>query len=164
MATLVTRDQWQAYMLTETSQSGDVYSLIGEGFTNFAESKNPKEYSRQYIHEKTERADVVGYAPSIAYSCDLHTGDACCERIAEITDTEAIGADALVDIVTVNLWEQVDTTTTVTYKAYKRKYSVIPDGKGDGTDAMIYTGTLKANGDIISGKFALETKTFTADT
>ena len=160
MSVLVTRDQWQAYMDAGEANT-PAFSLVGEGFTSFSESKNPKEYSRQYVHEKTERSDVVGYAPSISYSVDLHTGDPCCEKIAKITDSEAIGAAALVTIVTVNLWEE-DSSTTGSFKAYKRTYSVIPDGKGDGTDAMIYTGTLKANGDAVEGLFALQTKTFTA--
>lgn len=161
MSTLVTRDQWQAYMNTGTADKAE-FNLIGEGFTSFAEAKNPKEYSRQYVHEKTERADVVGYAPSISYSADMYSGDPCVEKIAQITDEECIGADALVDIVTVNLWEKG--TAEGTFVAYQRKYSVIPDGKGDGTEALIYTGTLKANGEATKGTFAMATKTFTADT
>lgn len=157
MSTLITRDQWLAYMDTGTSDSPE-FNLIGEGFTSFSEAKNPKEYSRQYVHEKTERADVVGYAPSISYSADMYSGDPCVEKIAQITDDECIGASALVDIVTVNLWEK---STDGAYVAYKRKYSVIPDGKGDGTEALIYTGTLKANGEATKGTFSISDKTFT---
>ena len=66
-----------------------------------------------------------------------------------------------VDIVSVNLWETSGTDGT--YVAYKRTYAIIPDGKGDGTDAMIYTGTMKAVGDIVTGTFVVSSKTFTAD-
>lgn len=160
MSILVTRDQWSAYMDTGKNDTPE-FNLIGEGFTSFAEAKNPKEYNRQYVHEKTERSDVVGYAPSISYSADMYSGDPCVEKIAQITDSEAIGAAALVTIVTVNLWEKGNGGES--YVAYQRKYSVIPDGKGDGTEALIYTGTLKANGEVTKGTFDLSSKTFTAD-
>ena len=35
--------------------------------------------------------------------------------------------------------------------ARKRDWSVIPDTEGDGTDALIYKGSLKAAGKIIKG-------------
>lgn len=143
-AILVTRDQWRAYMNTGADGSAK-YSLIGEGFTSFAEAKNPKEYSRQYVHEKTERADVVGFAPSIAYSADMHSGDPCVERVAKAHDEEQIGNDAHVEIVAVNMWEKGEGENT--YVGYKRTYSIIPDSKGDGTDALIYNGNMKAVGE-----------------
>ena len=34
-------------------------------------------------------------------------------------------------------------------------------GKGDGTEALIYTGTFKAVGDIVEGTFDIKTETFT---
>jgi hypothetical protein len=37
------------------------------------------------------------------------------------------------------------------------------DAKGDGTDALVYSGTLKAAGDITFGTWAESTNTFTAD-
>ena len=155
MSTLITRDQWRAYMNTGTGEAA-VYSLIGEGFTSFAEAKNPKEYSRQYVHEKTERADVVGFAPSIAYSADMHSGDPCVERVAKAHDEEQIGNAAHVEIIAVNLWEKGEGQNS--YVAYQRKYSIIPDSKGDGTDALIYSGNLKAVGEFVKG-----TATITAD-
>ena len=40
------------------------------GFTEGSISKNPKEYSRQYIDEDGEQTDVVGYSPSMSYAFD----------------------------------------------------------------------------------------------
>lgn len=159
MSTLITRDQWRAYMNTGTDGAAQ-YSLIGEGFTSFSEAKNPKEYSRQYVHEKTERSDVVGFAPSIAYSADMHSGDPCVERVAKAHDEEQIGNAAHVEIVAVNLWEKG--TAEGTYVAYKRTYSIIPDSKGDGTEALIYSGNLKAVGESEKGEFNAKDNTFTA--
>ena len=45
-------------------------------------------------------------------------------------------------------------------KLHKTEYSVIPDECGDGTDALCYTGTMKAVGDITVGVFAKSSGTF----
>lgn len=157
---LVSRSELLSYMNTGTG-STEAYNLIGEGFTSMSESKNAKEYSRQYIHEQTERTDVVGYAPSISYSVDVYTNNPVIDHIRKITDQELIGTAAQVDIVTVETFSGTDNTACT---AYKRKYAIIPDGKGDGTDALVYTGTFKAVGDIIPGTFNVSTKAFTPTT
>ena len=130
MPKLITRDQMQAYANCGTADQAS-YSLIGEGFTDLSESKNAKEYSRQYVHERSERSDVVGYAPSISYSFDMYQDDPVCEKIAEITDSEAVGDDAHIDIVVVHLFDVTSGKAT----AYKRTYAVVPDSKGSGTDS-----------------------------
>lgn len=45
-------------------------------FTEFSQSKNAIEYSRQYVDEDFERSDVVGYAPSISYQFDYDEANA----------------------------------------------------------------------------------------
>ena len=158
MNKLILRAQKRAYANTGTAVS-PVYNLIGEGFTDLSQSKNAKEYSRKYVHEKSERSDVVGYAPSISYSFDMYSGDPVCEKIAKISDEEKIGEDAHIDIVVAHLWDESDGKC----RAFKRTYAVIPDSDGSGTEALIYTGTLKAVGEITKGWFDEQEKTFTAD-
>lgn len=156
---LVLRCQLESYM--ECGESGaKTFNLISEGFTTFSESKNPKEYSRKYVGDKTERSDVISYTPSISYNCDVITGDPCVAEVIKVTDNELVGTDAHRDVVSVNTWE---TDSDGKCKAFKRTYAIIPDGKGDGTDALIYTGTMKAVSDVVFGKFDRTTKTFTAD-
>lgn len=157
---LVTRSEWLAYMEVG-GDSAKTYKLIGEGFTSFAESKNPKEYSRQYVNEKSERTDVVGYAPSIDYSCDVYSTDPVIQELITIADKELIGSDTHRKICSVNTW--VAGTTEGTYAAFERTYAVVPSTKGDGTDALIYAGTLRAVGDIVPGEFDPDTCTFTAE-
>lgn len=159
MGELVTRDQWAAYM-SIGSVSSTVFNLIGEGFTQFSESKNPKEYSRKYVHERTERTDVTGYAPSVAYSADIYTEDTVLQEFIKISDEELVGTSAQRSIISVNLFEPAGSANT--FVAYKRTYAIIPDSKGDGDDALIYTGNIKAVGDSVKGTFNTETKTFNA--
>ena len=158
---LVLRNQWESYMDCSEVVGSPDYNLIGEGFTSFPESKNPKRYVRKYHEDKTEQTDVVGYAPSIGYSCDIITDDPVVKKIVEITDQERIGVETRVDIVSVNLWQE--TCAVGVYKAFKRTFSIVPDGRGDGTDALIYTGTMEAAGDVVPGTFNRKTKQFTAD-
>lgn len=160
---LIMRYQWAAYMgvLSGSSTQTETFNLIGDGFTSFPEAKNPKEYTRKYINDKTERSDVIGYAPSIGYTCDMISDDPVVQEIAKITDGELVGNDTHRNVVSVNLWEPVGSTAN-TYKAFKRAYAIIPGNKGDGTDALIYSGTMKAVSDVVEGTFNTSTKTFAA--
>jgi hypothetical protein len=157
---IVKRSDRQHYMNVGTSDS-PAWSLIGEGFTDFTESKNAVSYQRRYIHEATKRTDVTGYAPVIDYELEVYSGNAVIDKLREITDWELTGDDAKVDIVCVDLFDKTEKEGV--YKAVRRSYSVIPDECGSGTDSLLYTGTMKAVGDIVKGTFDKETSTFTAN-
>ena len=158
---LVSRSELRSYMNTGTTVA-PAFSLIGEGFTNLSEAKNPQEYSRKYVSERTERTDVVGYAPSISYSVDVYTNNPVIKKIRDVTDKEMIGTDAQVEIVVVEHFSD-GTINESSLVAYKRTYAIIPDAKADGTEALVYTGTFKAVGDITKGTFDANTKSFTAE-
>lgn len=155
---IVNRAARRHYMNTGSAAS-PVWSLIGEGFTDFTESKNAVSYQRRYIHEVSKRTDVTGYAPTIDYEFEVYTGNAVIEKLRGITDYERTGEEAQVEICTVDLFDE--TGTSGICKARRRTYSVIPDECGSGTDTLLYTGTLKSVSDGISGTFVLSTSTFT---
>ncbi len=121
------------------------------GFTEFSVSKNPIEYSRRYIDEQNERNDVVAYAPSISYSFDKFSNDLVHRELIEITDNEMVGADAVRHIVIVDFSADADENNAIC-----REWTVIPDAEGNDTETYTYSGTLKANGDIIVGKATSE--------
>ena len=156
---IVKRADRQHYMNTGTSDK-PVWTLIGEGFTAFTESKNALSYQRRYIHEITKRTDVTGYAPVIDYEFEVYSGNAAIEKIRTITDHELVGDAAKVEILCVDLFDEAGSAGV--YNAVRRMYSVIPDECGDGTDALCYTGTMKAVGDIVTGTFSKSAGTFTA--
>lgn len=156
---LVLRAQFASYM---ECGSGDdkAYHLIGEGFTAFPIALNPKEYTRKYVNYITEKSDVIGYAPSVAYSCDCVSGDPVVQEVMAITDAEALGNATHRNIVNVNLWEADESGKC---PAYRRTFAIIPAGKGEGTDALVYTGTMKAVSDQVKGTFDTKTNTFTSE-
>ncbi|MBQ8825629.1 MAG: hypothetical protein IJ007_00870 [Oscillospiraceae bacterium] len=142
---------------------GDTYTRL-KGFTELTQSKNPKEYSRQYVDEDIERTDVIGYSPEISYAFDAIEEDTAQAPIIEITDKELIGKLAIVNIVIVNLTKEG--TTEGTFEAVSRDFSVIPSSEGDSTDSYTYSGSLKANGTKAFGTATTtdewQTCTFTA--
>ncbi len=133
------------------------------GFTDNGKTLNAETYERRYIDEKTSRKDVVGYATEIAYAFDRYTNNNVQDKIAEVHDEELTGVT--LPFVQVD-FNQKDTSGN--YKAFKRDYSIIPDGDGDGTDAYQYSGTFAAAGEIIKGTATSEdsfkTCTFTPNT
>lgn len=145
---LVKRSQRVSYMDTAASAGPASFERM-TGFTAITNTKNPKEYSRQYVDRDTETSDVVGYAPAKEYSFDRYSNNPVHEKIAKIHDGELLGNDTHVDIVTVDLFKK--SSTGEKYHAEKRTFAVIPDTDGDGTDALTYSGSFKAVSDIEVG-------------
>lgn len=141
---IVGRSERLAFMKTE----GTTFARM-TGFTSLGNSKNPKEYTRQYVDESSERSDVVGYAESKDYEFDRHTNNLVHEKLANIADEEIVGTDAQVEILSVDLFGTNATDTTAPAKL--RTYSVIPDSDGGSNDALTYSGKLSAASEIVKG-------------
>ena len=157
MSEIVKRSDRRHYMNTG-SLSVPVWSPIGEGFTEFTEMKNPVIRGRRYIHEASRRTDVTGYAPAIDYEFEVYTEDPVGGKLRAITDGECTGEAAKVQILTVDLFDETETSGV--YHAVCRTYSVIPDRSGGGTDTLCYTGTMKAAGELQKGTFVLSAGVF----
>ena len=143
---LITRSAMRSYLFMD-----GVYNEIGEGFTDFTENKNPREYSRRYIHESTERTDLVGFAPSVTYAFDVCDTDCVQEHLLKMTMEEMVGADAQVTVVTAFLYRPGKREGCVC--AVRRSYTVCPARLGSGTDALICSGTMKACSEAEAGEF-----------
>jgi len=122
------------------------------GFTTLSGSKNPSEYSRQYVDEEFETTDVTGYSPSIEFGFDQYSGDLVHDEMVAILDGERTGTEARRNIVTVDFSQPVGEGT---YKATKREYAIIGDSDGDSMDAYTYSGTFRATGSRIEGTATL---------
>lgn len=121
-----------------------------EGFTDLSNSKGAKEYTRQYVDEDFERTDVSGYSPEKSYSFDRYKNHPVLDDIIYITENELIGQAMVRGIVCLDMTTAVSNNgTTWTAEGKMRKWAVVPDTDGDGTDALIYTGTFKCRGEMI---------------
>ena len=126
--------------IPDDSPEGGTYHRM-QGFTGFSVSKNPAEYSRQYVDESQEQTDVTGFSPSIAYGFDRYIGNEVHDFLAEIIDNELLGTAAVVNILV------VDTTRPAGEdNAVLRPYAVIADTEGDQMDAYTYSGNFRVKG------------------
>lgn len=141
-----------------TSGTGEAASTTYyrmQGFTELATSKNPKEYARQYVDEAFEQTDVTGYSPAIAYAFDCYRGNAVHEDIAQITNEELLGNEAVRSILLVDL-------TAEGTNAMARDFAVIPDSEGGSLDAYTYSGNFKVKGAKVAGTAVLAADGLTA--
>ena len=114
-------------------------------FDDITTSKNPKEYSRQYVDEEFEQTDVVGYNPSISFGFDRFTDDAVHEDLVEIFNSEKVGADAIRPIIMVDLESDEKS-------AIMRDFSVVAENEGSGTDLYKYSGSFRVKGEKVFGR------------
>lgn len=160
VAKMVQRHQRLAFMNTGTAEAPTFTRMTK--FTSMTNNKNPKEYARQYVDCTSEETDVVGYTPAIDYAFDRHTSTPVHDLIAKIHDGELVGSEALVEILIVDLFTAKEGGVC---EARKRTYAVIPSADGDGTDALVYSGSLKSKSEIVVGTATLsddeQTATFT---
>lgn len=115
-----------------------------KGFDEITTSKNPREYSRQYVDEEFEQTDVVGYNPSISFGFDRFLDDAVHDDIAKIFNNESIGAEAVRPIIMVDMASEEKT-------AIKREFAVVAESEGSGVDLYKYSGTFRVKGEKIEG-------------
>ncbi len=134
------------------------------GFTEFSLSKNPKEYTRKYIDEDTERTAVVSYSPQISYKFDYDPENEVHGVFTLVTDRELLGDETVVNIVLVDLSAKGENDTC---PAMMRSFNIIPANEGDDTDTYTYSGSLKASGVKVFGTAVstdnFETVTFTQE-
>lgn len=120
------------------------------GFTEITKSMNPSEYTRKYVDCDFEESDVVGYSPSLSVSFDEHTQNDVHYDIRNIFDNEKTGEDAVREIVTVDFNQPVPDMAN-TCVAHMRKYAVIPDSEGSGTEHYAYSATFKSKSEVVFG-------------
>ena len=142
---IVTRNKKVAFMDVSTTSIANFLRMTK--FTEISKSKNPQEYSRNYVDGDGEVTDVTGYSEELSYSFDLHTGNLVHEKLVDITDNEKTGADALVRILIVDFTKPKGTG----FEARLRTYSVVPDTEGGETEAYTYSGAFRKNSTMTVG-------------
>ena len=68
---LVKRSDKVAYYGIPGVNNAVTYTRM-QGFTETTKSKNPIEYSRQYVDESFERSDVTGYSTAMSFAFDQY--------------------------------------------------------------------------------------------
>lgn len=157
---MIKRSEKLAFM--QVTNGGSTEYMRMTGFTELSVSKNPKEYSRKYVDENTERNAVIGYSPSISYKLDYEPQNSVHNEFAEIADRELTGENAVRNIVIVDL---TTADNSGVCSAVKRAFSIIPQTEGDDSETYTLSGNMKASGEMVFGTAETEddwqTLTFT---
>lgn len=162
MALVNRNDKVMFYGVPDSTGATVTYKRM-QGFTDLSKSHNVQEYSRRYVDEKTERTDITGYAPSIAFSFDQMTDNDVHKDIVSIVDGEKIGTDCVRSLILVDLTTKSGSDSSATYKGKKRDFTIVPSSEGDSTEAYTYSGDFRANGETedIEGTLSEDGITFT---
>lgn len=152
------RSQVHVYMNIGKADTPD-WVRLGKGWKKFQENPNAQTESTLYICDDSSTTDVTSYEPNYAFECDLmHTNEAI-KRIYDIAKGRKTGSDCVVDIVTVDAFEETESNKICT--AYRENLSVQVTSI-DGEKKMSMSGNLNGQGDGVKGTFDLDSKTFTA--
>lgn len=150
-----------AFYGVPTTGSGNTVTITYrrmKSFTQLSKAKNPQEHNRKYVDEATQRTDVTGYATQYDYAFHRDPADPVLADIMNITDRELVGDDTIRSIISVD---------TLTGKAFKRDYAVIPGSEGSDANVYTYSGNFKAHGEVEAGTASTtdgyQTVTFTAE-
>lgn len=143
MSTVVKRFKKLAFYGVPEGDGSYVFHRM-RGFDEISTSKNPREYSRQYVDEEFEQTDVVGYNPSISFGFDRFADDAVHNDIISIFDEEKVGGDAVRPIIMVDLENDKNS-------AIKRDFAVVAESEGSGVDLYKYSGSFRVKGEKIAG-------------
>jgi len=144
MSEIIKRCKKLAFFGVKSSEDGTVTFHRMRGFDEISTSKNPREYSRQYVDEEFEQTDIVGYTPSISFGFDRFSDDFVHTDIISIFDEEKVGADAVRTIIMVDLADEK-------FSAIKRDFAVVAENEGNGLETYKYTGSFKVKGEKIVG-------------
>ena len=132
------------------------------GFTDISVSKNPREYTRQYVDQDFEQSDVVGFSPSISFAFDQEKGNNVHDDIVSISDNEYMGENAVREILVADF---TDGDEENGYSAVKRTFAVIVSSEGNSSESYKYSGTFKVKGSKVFGRVTstdgFKTVTFT---
>lgn len=128
---------------------GTVWALMGAGWTSNTESPSAQTKERKYINEKSSRKNITSYAPSFSFEVLLMFNKPEVRKIYEIYTKRKTGNDAVITMVTVDLFDEAKEGK---YPARKGRYAVEVSSCDDDDD-MIIKGNLNGQGDEDIGWF-----------
>lgn len=152
------------------------FELMGLGFESLNESPNAQSSGKTYINQKSQASFVNSYQTEFPYTADMIKSEKALMALYEVARNHLTGAEAMFEYCRVDLFDPVTTTTgegenattTTSTEVFKaRKFIVsneVSSVEGNGGEAIVLSGTLKAFGDPVEGTFNIKEKKFTAGT
>lgn len=159
----ILRNQIADYLNCTDDGETDDWQLMGIGFTSLNENPNAQEHQTTYISQTTSASAVNGYQTEFAYAYDMIKSEKAVMALYAVGRDHLTGKDAMFEYIRTELFKPVDGAEN-TFEARKFIVSALVAGtEGEGGNVITGSGTLKAVGDPVKGKFNTQTLTFTAD-
>lgn len=139
--------------------------LCGIGFTKLDESPGAQSDSTTYINESTSSSDIIGYETEFPYQFDAIPSQKALYALWKDGRNHHTGDDAKHVYVKVELFNPIGTPSKELAEFTARQFVVcneVSDFTGEGGQKISASGTLKAVGDPVMGKFDTVSMTFTA--
>ena len=143
------------YMNTSKNDTPQ-WDRCGDGWKKFQENPGANTEETKYINMSASSSEVTDYSPSYNIEADLMLADPTIKIVHDIAKGRKTGADAVVDILT------VEAIGEKPYRAW-RESAAVGISSFDGEKKMSLTGTLSVQGDSVPGTFDPDTKAFTPD-
>ena len=144
---------------------GETFELMGTGFTKLDENPGAQSDQEIYINEVTSSASITGYQTEFPYESRLIPSQKAVYTLWKQGRDHAVGADAEMDYVVVDLFNPIGSPSEETAEYAARQFRVInivESTTGNGGEKIGVSGKLSALGDPVQGKFDTVKKTFTA--
>lgn len=134
--------------------------LAGTGITDWTEDVSPNTDDGQYINEKNQHSNMMGYTPSVSYSGELIPGNDFVRHIYEVGKKKKVGE--VFTAYEVETWAPVEGGNGE-YACHMAVYEIQPSnpGSGEGGGKIALEGTFAQKGESLHGKYNISTGTFT---
>lgn len=150
------------YLNIAENGSAEEYALMGVGITKLDESFGAQSDGKCYIHQKTKSNSIKSYEEEFAFESELISDEKVVMALYNVGRNNLTGKDAEKDYIRVETFRPISGSEN-TYAARKFRVAVeVSNCSGEGGDNLTVSGSLKAVGDFIDGKFDKTTKEFTA--
>lgn len=130
--------------------------LCGIGFTKLDESPGAQSDNTTYINETTSSSDIIGYETEFPYEFDAVPSQRALYTLWKDGRDHHTGADAQHTYVRVEMFNPIGTPGPDSAEYTARKFVVsneVSSFSGGGGQKITASGTLKAVGDPVQGKF-----------
>lgn len=140
------------------------YELMGTGYTKLDENPGAQSDSEVYINEVTSSASITSYQTEFPYESRLIPSQKAIYHLWKMGRDHAVGDAAQVELVRVELFNPIGEPSETAAEYTARKFLTVNEVSsttGNGGEKIQVSGTLKAAGDPVQGKFDTVTKKFT---
>lgn len=128
-------------------------------FESIDESTSAQVVDKHYVDQKANTKITTGYQTQFPITGDVYKNSTVSNKLQKVAEEQKLGEEY--NFVRVNLFEPIEDEEK-TY--YARKFKVSPEIaniSGSGGEIVTFDGNLNAMGDVIIGKFKIDTKVFT---